>query len=309
MKSRPSFRLNESPFADRFRGAFLGLAVGDALGVCLEANPADDAQALASWVKSVPSALPNSVHVAMTMATAHSLIEARGFHADHMAETLAAQIRMECDVRPAREVLEEALVDEAQTADLDSATSFGNGAALRATPIGLFYHQSPERAAEAAAEGAWFTHAHPLGADGAALQAAAIAEVMQAQPHETELLLGRLVLRLRTRRFREHLEKWDALSGSVATTKSVSGNGVEADRSVPTALFCFLQNPGSFHDALFFALSLGGNSSALASMTCALAGARLGVSAIPEEWLALLDNRDELTDLADRLLAVAETPD
>ena len=47
---------------------------------------------------------------------------------------------------------------------------------MRVAPIGLAYHCNPERAADVAREAARITHSHPIGEDGAALQAAAVAE-------------------------------------------------------------------------------------------------------------------------------------
>lgn len=92
-----------------------------------------------------------------------------------------------------------------------------------------------------------------------------------------------------------------------ATVVQVLGNGIEAHRSVPTALHAFLRHRDSFADAVLFAFSLGGDADTIASMTGALAGAFLGASAIPETWVNGVEGRDELLDLADQLLSLSSS--
>ena len=58
------------------------------------------------------------------------------------------------------------------------------------------------------------------------------------------------------------------------------GNGIEAFRAVPAAIYAFLSHPLSFSEAVRYAISLGGDTDTIASMTGALSGAYLGDSAI-----------------------------
>lgn len=62
------------------------------------------------------------------------------------------------------------------------------------------------------------------------------------------------------------------------------GSGIEARNSVATALYCQLHHPDSFPAAVSAAICLGGDTDTIAAMTGALAGARLGASAIPPRW-------------------------
>ena len=61
--------------------------------------------------------------------------------------------------------------------------SFGNGAAMRITPVGLFYHDSPDLY-EKARLSASVTHAHPIGVDGGAVLAWAVAQAVKLDPRE-----------------------------------------------------------------------------------------------------------------------------
>jgi poly(ADP-ribose) glycohydrolase ARH3 len=91
------------------------------------------------------------------------------------------------------------------------------------------------------------------------------------------------------------------------TVVEVLGNGIEAHESVPAAIYSFLAHPDSFEEAVVFAVRLGGDADTIGAMTGAIVGAYHGASAIPERWLAALENgpkgRDYVRDLADRLFA------
>ncbi len=52
--------------------------------------------------------------------------------------------------------------------------SYGNGAAMRVAPVGLFFHHQPELLLEQARLSAIPTHVHPWGIEGAILLAASL---------------------------------------------------------------------------------------------------------------------------------------
>lgn len=70
---------------------------------------------------------------------------------------------------------------------------------------------------------------------------------------------------------------------------SALGSDSTAQRSVLTATYCFLRSPGSFKEAVSYAVSLGGDTDTVGAMTGAIAGAYCGASAIPTEWYDRLE--------------------
>ncbi len=82
-----------------------------------------------------------------------------------------------------------------------------------------------------------------------------------------------------------------------------------AHESVPTAIYCFLQAPNSFEEAVCFALAVGGDTDSIASMTGAISGAYLGSLAIPQRWLDKVETgprgRKYIVTLARRLHTIA----
>lgn len=80
------------------------------------------------------------------------------------------------------------------------------------------------------------------------------------------------------------------------------GHGVEAIEAVPAALFSFLFNVDTcFEDAILYAISLGGDTDTIASMTGAIAGAYWGEQHIPDEWLVASESVDEVLKFANEL--------
>jgi ADP-ribosyl-[dinitrogen reductase] hydrolase len=71
---------------------------------------------------------------------------------------------------------------------------------------------------------------------------------------------------------------------------------------IPTCLYLFMVTD-SFEDALTEVVNLGGDADSAGAILGALAGAHYGIDAIPERWLANLQNRDGI-DLRARALCV-----
>lgn len=305
--------LERNRLADRFRGSLLGVAVGDALGAVLEGKAMSDGASLAEWRTKPPFPLRYTDDTHMTLATARSLVECRGFDCEHMADTLANQYEREPwrgygrgPPRVFSAMRHGKRSEDAARELFGGRGSYGNGGAMRAAPIGLLYCRDPGRAAELARAAARITHAHPVGQDGAGLQAAAISEILTltaTQKVDGDILTARLRNHTSTRSFRTSLDAIESIgdAGSMTVVEKL-GNGVEAHRSVPTSLYAFLRHHDSFSNAVLFALSLGGDADTIGSMTGALAGAALGASAIPRSWAESVEGREELLDLADKLL-------
>ena len=185
--------------------------------------------------------------------------------------------------------------------------SLGNGAAMRIGPLGLYFHRSDHLYEEACAS-AEVTHAHPVGKDGSAVQALAVARAVTLDPElplTPEGLARVLEGFARTQEVRQKM----ALVGSLiredvrpAAAASVLGRGVAVHESMPFAIYSFLRHPHSFEECLFCAVLNGGDRDTLGAMACAISGAYLGAGAIPQGWARKLENRSAIERLAEELL-------
>ena len=312
------------------RGALLGAALGDALGSSLEGrtpSPSDVEAALAVSSHSLdgghgPSAGPTlywTDDTAMTIAFAESLVAVGDLDEDHLARTFARHWRQEPwrgYGRGTRSLLRE--VHEGGSwrtlapAQFDGG-SYGNGAAMRVAPAAVFAAGDTERTLDLARRSARVTHAHPLGVDGAALQAGVVAFALRTpadQPIDREGLLAAARASVAEEAMGVQL---DAVAGlpADATPSDVAvriGHGIDALSSVPAALAAALLAGGSVVDTFRFALAIGGDTDTISSMAGAVTGAHLGAEAIPEVVAGVAGGQGPAGDVGGRSRSAAGSP-
>jgi len=297
-----------------FLGCMLGCAAGDALGAEFEG-----AQALELEPSHFSGRWTDDTH--MTIGVAESLIECNGFNGHHMAMTFIRNYEQEpwrgyASGPPLvfKWIRSGVSWNEASKKLYGGAGSLGNGAAMRAAPIGLFYYDNPEKLRRAAYESSLITHAHELGKEGAAIQAYAVALSVNTalSSSATRLKPTEFLKRLKSftpsETYVQKLEEVGELLDEPSKSKVVRelGNSVEAHNSVPTAIYSFLRNPESFKGAALYAVSLGGDADTIAAMTGSISGAYLGAEAIPREWINKLERKDYIEKLARNLWKTRE---
>ncbi len=177
---------------------------------------------------------------------------------------------------------------------------------MRIAPVGVFYHNNPERLRAVAHESSRITHAHRLGKEGAALQAYAVALAVNLDPpaaFDRSDFLAKLAGYTQDAVYQEKLSKIKEFLNNPDRARIVAelGHGIEAFNSVPTAIFSFLAYPDSFTRAVFHAISLGGDNDTIGAMTGAIPGAYLGIESIPASWRNKLENRRHIEELAQKL--------
>ncbi len=183
--------------------------------------------------------------------------------------------------------------------------SYGNGAAMRVAPVALFFHAISQKDFYEKIElSAKVTHTHPVGIDGAAVQARAISMALSEERISYKDFLDDLIQFSRTQEMKEKLNLLKELldkgeKPEVAVHKL--GKSVAAHESVPFSLFCFLKYPDSFKDCLKCAVLNGGDRDTLGAMACSISGAYLGVDAIPEKWKKKIENATLIKELAEKL--------
>lgn len=184
--------------------------------------------------------------------------------------------------------------------------SFGNGAAMRIVPVGLFFHNSPYIYYKACLS-AEVTHAHPVGKDGAAVQAKAVSLAVNLdceEPFPGEKFIKALIDFARTAEMKDKMIQVQQLidahqQPSLAIQRL--GRSVAVHESLPFALYSFLRHPRSFEDCLFCATLNGGDRDTLGAMACAVSGAYVGIESVPLSWRNRLENRSHIESLAVKL--------
>ena len=310
--------LSREILRDKFKGAVLGCFLGNAFGSGFEGMDPDRVRFhIGSLSKTFTRYYTDDTD--MTLALAESLIQCgridpedvakqfsrccdltRGYAAGTINAVLALRAGSKWD-QVARTVFENG--------------SFGNGAAMRVSPVGLFYHHDLDALQEAAVKQARITHVHPLGLWGAVMQACSVGLAAFQSPKEP-FKRDAVIVHLREVLWRgpvEYLKALNRIEEMLAQRKKLVarevvrslGNGVEAHSSVPSACYVALTYSPDFCEAVRAAVSLGGDTDTIAGMVGAIVGAHVGEKGLPAEWIEQLEEgprgRSFAKGLADRL--------
>ena len=305
----------------KFRGPLLGVAVGDALGAPFEGMPSvsqfPGQTYCASFIAKRAQFLTLYGRYSHDFGGGRIVVGKAKFRWGSYGRDLCAQLRRRAvawiGAGPPQvfSLLRKGVPwNQASRMLFAGAGSYGNGAAMRVTPIALVYYQSTDEMIEVARRSARITHAHAMGVEGAVLQAVAIVLLLgQASGARISgtAFAERLAARVSSPLYVQQWKLVQELLPDAAPPDVVSklGNGIEAFQAVPAAIYAFLRHPLSFSEAVRYAISLGGDTDTIASMTGALSGAYLGDSAIPISWRENVEGSARLCALADDLLELA----
>jgi poly(ADP-ribose) glycohydrolase ARH3 len=300
----------------KFLGGMVGSALGDAIGE-LAFWRSDEARLRSKIAQS--DVLVYTDDTAMAIGLAEAITQLGWLDEQHLGDTFRANYKREpwrgYAMGPPtvfRMVERRGMsYSEAARSLFGGQGSFGNGAAMRIAPVGLFFHDSPDLYEQARAS-ASVTHAHPVGVDGAAVLAWAIAQAVKLDPQEPfplERFSQGLVDFARTPEIRDKMVLVRTLLAENVPSPDAArrlGRGVAVHQSMPFAIYAFLRNPKSFEACIFRAILHGGDRDTLGAMACAVSGAYLGVEAIPWVWREKLENREYIKELALRLVEMKE---
>ncbi len=193
--------------------------------------------------------------------------------------------------------------------------SKGCGACMRVAPIGYFYQHDPKTLARIARAQGWLTHRHPAS-DAACIGAAYLVKlaldgvtpdnwiehVLTATAGisgEFDAAMGRV----------NEAAAWPDAETALNYIGPTRGGGWIAEEAVGMALSCALRHPDDYVAAVRLGANISGDSDSVAGIAGGILGARLGLSAIPADWVERLENRDYLNRLAARLAEKKTTTD
>ncbi len=284
---------------DRSVGSLLGLALGDAMGAKHEGGLA--ARSL-WWLLGLrrPGVLRWSDDTQMTLVLAQSLARHGRIHQDELAAGWAREARWSRGYGPGTlrllKRVRGGMSWEQAARSVFPDGSYGNGAAMRVAPIGLF-HDDPLQRRAAAEASARITHAHPLGVEGAVLIAEAV-HLAAKDACEVESLRSACTLP----EFTTRLDRLPELLASDPEPKQVArdlGQRMTAHESCVTAVYVYLRfRDQPFEHMVAFVNRMGGDTDTIAAMAGALYGADRGSKSLPEGPLSRLEDRADIEEAA-----------
>jgi len=183
--------------------------------------------------------------------------------------------------------------------------SKGCGGVMRTAPVGLAFLADNEQGAfQMGAESAALTHGHPSGYLTAGFLSEMIAHIRggssldEAIDRSTEQLV----------RFEGHTETLAKVeqarrlaASNIKVEQSIEelGLGWVGEEALAIAIFSALRFPDDWRAGTLAAVNHSGDSDSTGSICGAILGTRLGLHAIPGEWVRTVENSAEIMKLAD----------
>ena len=299
---------------DRYRGALVGLAVGDALGAPYEGDPPATFEPNADLTGDAglrPGEWTDDT--AMALCLAKSLLECRGFDAKDQMDRYLRWRREGYMSACGRAIGMGATVSAALTqyeatgdpmAGSDDPYTAGNGSLMRLAPIPLYLLHDGTRAIQVAARMSRTTHAATEAVDACRYMTGVIIGALRNESKETLLsdlycpvynywLFQEVVLTPRI----------DAIARGVYKHKQaaeLAATGYVVD-TLEAALWAF-QQTSNFEEGALLAVSLGNDTDTTAAVYGQLAGAFYGIHGIPSRWREQVAQREIIEELAVGLL-------
>ncbi len=302
---------------ERYRGALLGLACGDAVGATVQFYLPGEFEPMTDMVGGGHFNLEPGQwtdDTAMALCLADSLIESPGFDArDQMERYLRWLQEGYLSSRPyAFDIggtVSYSLEKFARTGETFSGPEdplrAGNGSIMRLAPVPLFFARSPRKAMEMSRESSRTTHGALTCLDGCRYLGALL--VGAANGVEKDELLSES--------YTPTPGYWEADPlcaeiGAIARGSfrrkqppEIRGTGYVVD-CLEAALWAF-SSTDSFEEGCLAAVNLGDDADTTAAVYGQLAGAFYGEAAIPAGWRTKLSRREQIEMMAERLFVLS----
>lgn len=278
-----SNQYNLDEIRDRARAAFIGMAIGDALGATVEFMTAAEIAAKygtfrdivgGGWLRLKPGQVTDDTEMALCIARA--IVKKQGWSTEAVAGNFAAWLKsrpVDCGDTCRKGI--RAYMLHGQLKSPPNEWDAGNGAAMRILPVALFSLPDEELLKKYVLEQAHITHNNPAS-DTACL------------------CLGQLlhlaICGAGKSRLRHHV---NGLVARFPTFTFVPYHGLATGYVIDTmqTVFHWFFRGRSFEECLVGTVNQGGDADTTGAICGMLAGAYYGMDAIPKRWMKKMDNR------------------
>lgn len=301
VRVRPTRSAGEH-LSDRASAAYLGLAIGDALGATVEFLTPNEIRHQhgvhreitgGGWLRLKAGQVTDDTTMSLALGEAiiaHGSVEAKAAAVAFDAWMRAKPVDIGNTVRRNLIQFRKTGNPEAPASEHDA----GNGAAMRVLPVALAcYGQPPKMTIFSSRAQAHITHHNALS------DAACETLVLMVQ----DFLAGQDVLDVRQQRAEALVKQHPVFAFGKKRCDNPSGYVVETLQAVFQAFF----DTENFEDCLTEVVNRGGDADTTGAIAGMLAGARYGMAAIPKRWLKSLDEKiaTQCSAQANALLSLA----
>lgn len=293
---------------NKFSGALIGLAIGDALGAAVEFMPRGTFQKVTDMRGGGPHNLEPGYwtdDTSMALCLAESLIEA-GFDLELQLDKYVKWYKegylsstgrcFDIGINTSH-----SLDNYDKTGELppEKENAAGNGSLMRLAPVPMYYYNSFQNAVEYSGESSLTTHNNIMAIDACRFAGGLIQKFINSNNNADAYKLSAIKeiaeeMSLNNRVFK-------AITGALEkeSEAEISSDGFVIN-SLEASLWA-LVNSNSFKEAVLKAVNLGNDADTVGAITGQFAGALYGKSDIPESWIQKLALKDKIFNIIDDL--------
>lgn len=283
----------------RAQNAFLGLAIGDALGATTEFLTPSEIKFRhkihrrmigGGWLNLKPGQVTDDTE--MSLCIARAIDEAGGWHLHGIAEHFAGWLRSKpIDVGATCRRGISDFIMKGQTEKTYSDWDGGNGAAMRMLPVALFTLGDQTLLEQYSIQQAHLTHNHPLSDAGCIAVGKLVQQALQGDDRPK---LHATVRQLCAEHPKFHCKHYRGLASAYV---------VETLQTV----FHYFFSTGDFEECLIGVVNQGGDADTTGAIVGMIAGAFYADKPWPRNWLKKLNPKvkTEVTALAERLVRLS----
>ncbi|MES2102949.1 MAG: ADP-ribosylglycohydrolase family protein [Pseudomonadota bacterium] len=290
---------------DRYLGAMLGLACGDAVGTSVEFSPRGSFKPVTDMTGGGPFGLKPGQwtdDTSMALCLAESLLTKGEFNPrDQMGRYNNwwnwGYLSSTGDCFDIGATVHDALLkfemsDTPYCGSTDPQTA-GNGSLMRLAPVVLFAYPDIAAAVNYAADSSRTTHGATEAVESCQLFAAILCEVLKGVGKNS---LMDAILYSPTEPKLVEIAKGNFISKK---EQDIKGSGYSVE-SLEAALWCFF-NTQTYESAILKAANLGDDADTTSAIAGQIAGAYYGASQIPFSWKEKLAMREDIESMANNL--------
>ncbi|OQV24936.1 putative Poly(ADP-ribose) glycohydrolase ARH3 [Hypsibius exemplaris] len=322
-ESRQGNEPSEPLLLDKYRGCLMGVLLGDCIGGLFDFQWRIDSlppRRVEQIEDSIWSHLKNYVQpslqytddTSMSLSLAESLLKNCGLDPKDLARTFVDRYLHEvnkqlCYAQVPYDVFDvweemhfEGDIFAPARRRFGGVGSTGNGGAMRAAPVALFCGGDPDALVQAYAVSLALHNNAPLDVE------LFLNQLLEFNRRLEDGLLEKPF----TKRF--EIVRQLLREDNVEATEVVRqlGHSVLAVDAMPMALFCALRSlkpiasvnrEHEIERSIIYAISMGGDTDTIASMTGAITGALFGMKQIPSSWITMCEASEKLLAVAEKL--------
>ncbi len=291
---------NLEEIRNRARAAFIGMAIGDALGATVEFMTASEIAAKycifrdivgGGWLRLKPGQVTDDTEMALCIARA--IVKKQGWSLETVADNFAAWLKsrpVDCGDTCRKGI--RAYLIHGRLESPPNEWDAGNGAAMRLLPVALFSLPDGELLKKYVIEQAHITHNNPVS-DAACLCLGQLLHLALCGAEKSRLRrhVDSFVARFPT----FHFEPYRGLA---------TGYIVDTMQTV----FHWFFRGKNFEECLVGTVNQGADADTTGAICGMLAGAYYGLENIPQRWIKKMDVKviSEIERMAERL--ISESP-